>query len=357
MEDSARQTRSAIEFKSTRAVRQLASKRYLRGSLIFDLGWLGLLWQILLPWKAEVSLGLTFLWIPLAVALRFSFHRFRLRTPGDTLWALAREFEHGHRAATLQIFRRTPFQIAAFTVLTVGSLQGGLILSYFRAAAHPHWLQMDVVRLGSTYPTTPPSAGSNLAPLQWKTLPLYFALGSLPVRYEGEPVFHTLPYKKGPPVQFLDAIVARWKSPSTVAIYEGPKTADTKLNRDQIKECLTKGKLLPPDFRCQRVQESVLSRHLSEMNMMLPGTPTHPDFIRWFEVTHPRLSRLEQSEGIVLVSTHQGLRHERRIFISPGGIQQAFILKSKAEDLRAIQIFDEFLRHLDHRYESRVRSL
>jgi hypothetical protein len=91
MEDSARQTRSAIEFKSTRAVRQLASKRYLRGSLIFDLGWLGLLWQILLPWKAEVSLALTFLWIPLAVVLRFSFHRFRLRTPGDTLWALARE--------------------------------------------------------------------------------------------------------------------------------------------------------------------------------------------------------------------------------------------------------------------------
>jgi hypothetical protein len=82
------------------------------------------------------------------------------------------------------------------------------------------------------------------------------------------------------------------------------------------------------------------------MNMMLPGTPTHPDFIRWFEVTHPRLSRLEQSEGIVLISTHQGLRHERRIFISPGGIQQAFILKSKAEDLRAIQIFDESMRSL-----------
>jgi hypothetical protein len=69
---------------------------------------------------------------------------------------------------------------------------------------------------------------------------LFCSLGSLPVRYEGEPIFHTLPYKKGPPVQFLDAIVARWKSPSTVAIYEGPKTADTKLNRDQIKECLTK---------------------------------------------------------------------------------------------------------------------
>lgn len=224
---------------------------------------------------------------------------------------------------------------AAFVARGAGLTLASIAVSAWAAGdavfRQPIWAEAEPVELAPYLP----DMGSG----QWDVLPFYFTLGAWPRSYGGKPVFHTLPYEKGPPTRFPGHIVARWDEPSTRVTFEGPKTPrndDSDLEtgrapRDRIRNCLIGS---DKSWGCLRVREATLYRHLLEMQKSLLGTSGGSAALRmkwklqWFLVRNPAIPAAEQAQGISLSARDEtGMRgQERYVLITRNGTHQAIIL-------------------------------
>jgi len=226
----------------------------------------------------------------------------------------------------------------------------------------PLWARAEVLELDAFLP--------DMASGQWEILPFFYTLGAWPKLYGGRPVFHSLPYEKGPPTRFAGHIAARWEEPQAQVTFEGPKTPDSPVAtqkgehtpRERIRDCLLGGS---KSLGCLRIREATLLRHFEDMQKRLEGRSGGNTALgmkwklEWFTVKNAALAPEDQAQGIRLSaedsgagsSTHAARRGEERyVLITENGTHQAIWLDytqpGSAEAGHAIQLFGQAIRSL-----------
>lgn len=269
------------------------------------------------------------------------------RTPGELIWNLRPrpDKESGALLARLwcpqlrQTERYNADSLASGTFLTLLLV---LVLGTTARRAlftHPLW---NVSKASEFEPFAPDTS-------DWTVAPFFYALGAWPTRISGTPVFHVVPYEKGPPQRFPGRIIARWDPPQTKLTFEGPKTPGAgaaSAVRARIQECFRPRVL--PSASCLAIRETVLTRHMKEMESSLPGMQRGDLRVQWFVVRNPALPESEQAQGLKLHAQLAEKAQERFVLITPQGTHQAFILDYPRNDAGWLS-----LSHL----EKSIRSL
>jgi hypothetical protein len=270
------------------------------------------------------------------------------RTPGQAAWSV-KATQAGWRAPLLSPTKIAGADAARAVSLTAGAIALSVLAAGEAVLRHPIWAPAEKVELKATLP-------DGLNSSQWEILPFYYTLGAWPRVYRGKPVLHSLPYEKGPPKLFPGHIVARWsdaEQPRTRVTYEGPKTPKApsarpgeRTPRERIRSCLTGDER---SWDCLRVRESVLLRHLNEMNAVHAARWK----VRWFEVRNPAIPPVEQAQGIWIsaeggsvTGSKTSVSIERYVLITENGTHQAISLEYPITDPMALSTFSEAIRSL-----------
>jgi hypothetical protein len=200
---------------------------------------------------------------------------------------------------------------------------------------HPYWTQATEWKME---PFVPNPKSAIIAPF-------FYTLGGWPRKFNKQTLLYTVPYEKGPPTRFVGRIIAELESPDIRLVIEGPKTPDPLAKTSQIKDCI----LNLTSLRCVNLRETVLSRHLKEVNSFAPKHWT----LQWFHIANPMLPPESQPQGIYLRATGLNWIQDRFILISNSGIHQSLILNRTRnavgdqaftmtqEIVRSLRVFDE----------------
>lgn len=153
--------------------------------------------------------------------------------------------------------------------------------------------------------------------------PFFYLLGYWPTRYQGDPIFHSTPYRKGPPHRHLDQIIARWELPAIQIQIQGPRTPSHPPTQQSIKQCITHLELV--SIPCWRIRKELLWGNKEDM-----GVPASSKWtVRWFDVQPLTYSPKEKPSGVFLEAQTKSERISRFIFIHPNGRHQALTFKSR----------------------------
>ncbi|HAR43243.1 MAG TPA: hypothetical protein DCS07_11550 [Bdellovibrionales bacterium] len=272
------------------------------------------------------------LWIPmLFVSAGFVQKRFTRRTLGERAWSLRMlpTDQEGRHWKLFQAEKCTLLQCLRGILLTLSGWGLALFILQSTYAGNPRWLGSELWKIQPFMP----AAGSSEGGISWQVLPYYYSLGAWPKTFAEQPVFHAVPYKKGPPQVFLEGITANWRSPGIRMTFEGPKTPDghrtdpkdqsTLAVRVRLRRCLGPTWTSPLlDWGCMGLRDEVLSRHLQEMEKLQPELWT----LRWFVVENPSLPAAEQAQGFYLRAENSTRFQSRFVVITANGTHQAFIL-------------------------------
>jgi hypothetical protein len=214
----------------------------------------------------------------------------------------------------------------------------------------PAWLAASAV----TFPAFTPQQ-KNVQAYRWETLPIFYSIGSWPRSFHDGPVYHTVPYEKGPPTRFAGHIIAHWipgkgipgkgipgkgipgkgipgkgipgkgipgaagaRGGSITLIFEGPKTPASVPSPTEIADCLSH----PLRLACFSVRRDVLDRHLTELALLNPIDWR----LRWVTIPNPALPEADQTRGFLLEARGASRGQARFVMITPKGTHQAFIL-------------------------------
>lgn len=204
-------------------------------------------------------------------------------------------------------------------------------LFYVHVVKSPIYLQAnDQVKIAGFAP---------LGDTNWVTLPFFYTIGSWPLLYGTEVIFHGLPYKKGPPQQFIPAVTARWSMPHTKLTIEGPKTKTNFIDREKLRRCFL------TYFECGEIREQTLGRHVREMkDLELENFE-----LSWIEVDNPALPQDRVPRGFLLVAHNEHQMQQRAILINSVGAHQTLILDQPygVPDQSATDIFHKILGSLE----------
>jgi hypothetical protein len=199
--------------------------------------------------------------------------------------------------------------------LTLASVTAAILSVNYVTSKSPVLSRAEVERLQPFLPVTDKS---------WEINSFYYTLGAWPKTYLGKPVFYSVPYEKGPPIQFIPELVAHWETGVRVKL-EGPRTplslASGFRTRAELRDCLTSeafagGKL--GIFACLNLRSKVLERHLAEMQSFGPLSWR----IRWFVVENPAIPTEEQAQGIHLEAVGRRFAQSRYILITARGTNE-----------------------------------
>jgi len=155
---------------------------------------------------------------------------------------------------------------------------------------------------------------------EWSALPFFFTLGAWPKKFDGQPIFYSVPYEKGPPSQFVGHLAGRWKMPDVLWIAEGPKTP-LEIAREDLKTCMLAPAL---SLNCADVREKMLKRPIQEMGKMNPLAWR----LRWFSIKNGGESA---AQGFMIEAENTTQMETRYVLVNPKGRHQAFILHSKLD--------------------------
>jgi hypothetical protein len=245
------------------------------------------------------------------------------RTLCEAIWKLRRPgvrdiWNRIHTPALgLGTYEKSTAIIAGFLSLLLfvtGAASAALVL-----ASSPFWANGRIEKLEPFLPPLTAASAAAAGSEQWVVAPFFYALGAWPKTFHGKPVFHALPYEKGPPNQFIGHIVARWDAPDIRLIFEGPKTPEKARNRESAKHCIVE-----ISRACLRYREEALDRHVDEIRASVRSASNW--HLSWFEVENGALPLGETAQGIFLSAQGRARSQDRYIFITPGGTHQALIL-------------------------------
>lgn len=264
-------------------------------------------------------------------------------TLGERCWQLKAGYA-GLRAPLYQFQKVEPRSAAVGSFLTTLTIVLAVFSMNRAVIHHPLWTRAENIELEAFLPDM--KAGA------WEILPYYYSLGAWPAQYRGKPVFHLIPYEKGPPTRFPGRIQALWDDTlGTRVTFEGPKTpvenSRQKHSREKIRACIRTG-ALDPD--CLRIRNTTLSRHFKEMQRALVSSTREPIewTLRWFEVKNAGLPPMERAQGVFVSAQTETRGQQRYILMTENGTHQAFILEySTSEPAEASrQLFSQAIRSL-----------
>ncbi|MGE0616373.1 MAG: hypothetical protein AB7P04_12105 [Bacteriovoracia bacterium] len=241
------------------------------------------------------------------------------------------------QARLYQIEKMSVSALSTALFFTLIALAGSIWTIRDTLWRHPLLLQAETLTLPVFTPSQP---GVNAS--DWLTLPFFYASGAWPRMYEGRPVLHTIPYAKAPPKQFIASVVARWRLPDIQLTIEGPKTPTLELaeyDPEITRGCLTQA--WNSSFRCLRIREAVLIRHVKALRAVRPQAWS----LKWFEVANPILPREFWARGFWLTGTNAKRAQERIVLVNPYGKHQALILDrpAGAEGEAAVSLLREIV--------------
>lgn len=221
------------------------------------------------------------------------------------------------------------------TFLTVLSVGVAAAVFSMTLAQHPLLKRAELTRLE---PFAPLDAKNQAMNQEWVAVPFFYSLGAWPERFAGRPVLYGLPYMKGPPHRFVGHIVARWEAPDTQVTIEGPKTPTQDVKPDLLRHCLSH----TWSFRCLKIREQTLSRHLQEMATVDPQKWT----IQWFEVENSSIAPEERARGFYISAEGPQRAQDRYVMVTAKGTHQAFILDRPLnyQGVQAKKLFDQAIR-------------
>ena len=303
------------------------------------------------------SLGTLILSLALSFLLLFLELRFFRTTLGGLIWGLrlkstsaaplSLRIEHlkiGHlkieqwKGSSLTERASSIF----FTVLValLGSLSGYELLSNNPLVSSNDPLQLDAFQ-------PEPDSTTISTHAAWALTPFFYTIGAWPTNFEGNPIWYSLPYEKGPPRQFVGHIVARWQAPAIELILEGPFTPWSHTHAPEarlaLKECLSSGSLRH-FYSCFKARELALSRILNEMTAA-GGTKWN---VNWFEVKTNEALAQNSPQGIAveLLDEPHGKAQQTFVLINPSGALQSFTLKYPLNEVgaRARRLFEQAIR-------------
>lgn len=211
---------------------------------------------------------------------------------------------------------------------------------------HPFWMNAQLRQFDPFLPditdTQSMDSTSTPAPAQpeWNILAFFYTLGAWPASFSGHPIFHFLPYEKGPPERFPGHIIARWDVPETKVIFEGPRSPKDTIDPKKLKNCLTHLNT----WDCLQVREESLQRPIEEMNEALKPRKWE---LQWFEVLNSALQE-EETQGFFIRASNRYRGQDRYILITPKGAQQSITLyyPMNPEGDQAKDLFQKAIRTL-----------
>lgn len=257
------------------------------------------------------------------------------RTPGEFAAGIATRGTHGggisrptlsgalrswRRAEYLTLRKPTALSRLGATILTLALSIAPAVLGLGSLSGHPFFLAAGARHLERTQTGEKPG---------WRELPFFFARGLWPSRFAGRPVFHSLPYEKGPPSIFVGRVIARWDPPTTQLTIEGPKTPEPRADAERLRVSLGAGWLAEPGAWARGLGDRItaLRRHIGEMRAALDsGEGAATWSLEWFESG----SEADSPRGIRIVATNRSRAQERFVMVSAGGAHQALILDRAA---------------------------
>lgn len=276
--------------------------------------------------------------VALAAALPFAvFVLLRLalgRSAGDAGWGLAPApgRENDLRPAWQRVLRPHLVQpgtidarvLATGIFLTAASLAWALSGLNSGVLSHPLWRtdgarQLDAAMPADSFPAT-----------RWAVGAFYYSLGAWPTEYRDQPVFHLIPYEKGPPERFPGKVFARWDPPYAVVMIEGPKTPAGEIPRDRLRECILHS-FLPG---CARVRDLSLSRHIAEIQSALGDRRAMQWKVQWLTIRQPALPEAQWTQGFWIEGRNATTAQHRFVAITPNGTHEAFALTTQADAQR-----------------------
>lgn len=280
----------------------------------------------------SVNFSFLFQWvIPVTILMLFVFFRISLKSsPGKFLWKLK------HTQEGLRQTQKLSFNQNLQAGLVLGLLfliSGYSIYDDFRS--HPLLMNATSVQFNGF---APPANESN-----WKIRPFYFSMGAWPETFDSKPIFHSLPYEKGPPVQFVGHMTARWRMPDIQVTFVGPLTPQLDQPQDFISQCFLDGFQFS-FIDCLKIREKYLKIALSEMKSFHPITWE----MKWFRVENPALPNEDQPKGILIRAKNSTHAQERFIVINSKNTYQSFVLDYplNSDGERAKNIFEKAIQSL-----------
>ncbi len=269
--------------------------------------------------RSWVFAALIATWVGTIVLQRVIFSR----TLGERIWHLmrpgARDVWNRIHSPALGLGAYEGAGALVSVILSLGFFLLGAGSAAYVLASSPFWARGRVEMLDPFLPPLNPATAAAQGSEQWIVAPYFYALGAWPKTFRGQPVFHTLPYEKGPPQQFVGHIIARWDAPDIKLTFEGPKTPEKARNREAAKLCV-----LEISRACLRYREEALDRHVDEMKASVRTASNWQ--LSWFEVQNDALPPGETAQGIFLSVQGRSRSQDRYIFITPGGTHQTIIL-------------------------------
>lgn len=245
------------------------------------------------------------------------------------------------------------------TFLTLLSVIFGFWMGYETVLQHPLSQSAPVVEWDAYMPPLSlPGALSGTSPAapalpredRWSVMAFYYSLGAWPRTFQGNDVFYSLPYEKGPPIRFTGEVVARWSMPEVRVSFEGPKTPlkrdHSLFSRSEVEQCVTHwlGGSLSGMMDCLDLREAVLERHIDALRLIKPVGWS----MKWLRVNNPSLPASEQVQGIYLSAWNRGYGQDRFILVTEKGTQQTFVLSYtiSPEGNHAQELFQKAIRSL-----------
>jgi len=263
------------------------------------------------------------------------------RTLGDLAWSLKPAMKGKSRGTRFNPVLLEPDRMSGSARWTAISLTLALVVSMslaFRRVvlASPAWMRAELVI----------AFAENLPPDAWSYTPFFYSLGAWPKQFRNQPVFHTLPYEKGPPTRFVGHIIARWDMPEIRLTIEGPKTPIGAPFANRVLVCMSQ--ILRSDG-CVGVRRSMLERHLQEMSTLDPSRWQ----LQWLKIENPDLKPEQLTQGLWISASNGSRAQDRFIAVTPAGNQQTFILdrpespsgdealKLFKQSIQSLRVFDE----------------
>ncbi len=268
-------------------------------------------------------------------------------TVGELAWQLERKIriDGVWKEMRYQTLKNRPTAYFQSEVFQQGYLQArpigtGILLtitifsSAIGAAREVYWKHPALLTASVEPLTGLTDEEANDAEAQFILLPAFYSLGLWPREFEAKPVFYQLPYAKGPPLQFIPKIVAKWDAGNIAVELEGPKTPAKAPPRELLKHCLTHDWFVSQDSpafnqSCLEIRDQSLSRHIRELRAL---THARNWQISWFEVKNTEYPESEQPQGVHLTAVGAHTYAERYIAITARGTHQSFNLISNRLD-------------------------
>lgn len=184
------------------------------------------------------------------------------------------------------------------------------------------------------------------APEEWDMIPFYYALGAWPRRFLGEPIFHTLPYAKGPPLKFTSKIIARWHPPDFKVTFEGPASPPALVLPEHLSKCFINpwASEFTSPIECFQLRERALERHIQAL---------HEDgytleSVQWFEIENPNIPSTERARGLMMTAKRADTLQDRYVLVNPEGREQSIALErpNSEKGAQAQALFEKSLRSL-----------